>query len=58
MNDMLPAQEEALVKALGLAAEYLHELGEFDLSKLTPEQALEFGKVLVCRYSEQDWVPF
>lgn len=58
MNDMTPSQEEALAKAMSLAAEYLHECGTTDLAALTPEQAMEFGKILVCRYGEQDWVPF
>jgi hypothetical protein len=46
-------QEAALEKALACAGAYLNELGEFDLSKLTPEQATEFGRIIVCRYSEQ-----
>lgn len=58
MNHMNPSQEAALLKAAGFAMEYLKECGTTDLAKLTPEQAIEFCKVLVCRYGEQDWCPF
>lgn len=58
MNDMTPSQEEALFNAMRQAGEFLHECGTTDLAALTPEQALEFGKIIVCRYGEADWVPF
>lgn len=58
MNDTTRSQEDAILHAVGLAAEYLHECGTTDLAALTPEQALEFAKILIFRYQEQDWIPF
>lgn len=58
MNHIHESQEGALLAAIGFAAEYLQECGTTDLAALTHEQAIEFARVLVCRYGEQDFIPF
>lgn len=58
MNELNPSQKKALEHAMNCAAEYLAECGTTDLAALTPDQAEMLGTIIVCRYSEQDFVPF
>lgn len=65
MNFLDKKQKAALEHAMSCAAEFLAECGTSDLAKLTPEQAEEFGVILICRYGErtpghifEDDVPF
>jgi hypothetical protein len=53
MNYLDQKQKAALEHAMSCAAEFLAECGTSDLAKLTPEQAEEFGVILICRYGER-----